>query len=93
MSVQMAVFPVNRHKILRPNQRMHQLQFFLTRVPGNVNVRDIRIDDLRSLLQKLIYHIGNRLFISGNRTGGKDDDVIFSDLNGFMIIGRHSRKS
>ena len=41
MGLQMAELAMDRHEEFRPDQGMHQLQFFLAGMPGHVDIRDV----------------------------------------------------
>ena len=75
-----AVFPVHGDKVFRPDQRVHQLQLLLARVPGDVHLRQGAVDHLGPQPVQLVDDPGNVFFVSGNGRGGDNDHVALADL-------------
>lgn len=71
---------------------MQELQFLLAGVPGNVNIRDIGVDHLRTLFKELIDDIGYGFFISRDRCRGQDDRIAFFELYSLMLAGSDARQ-
>ena len=93
MMMQMAIFAVNRNEKFRPHERMHQFQLLLARMTGSVNLRERFVNHVRADSEQLIDHTRNRLFIAGNRRGGNNDHVAFTDFELAVLGESHSRKT
>jgi len=66
MQDQMAVFPVNRNKILRLCQVDHQLQLFPECMARYMNIRYFFIDDVGTLAVEIVDDLADGLFVSRN---------------------------
>ena len=75
-----AVFTVHGDEVLRPDQRVQQLQLFLAGVAGNVHLRHRAVHHLRAQPVQLVDHAGDELLVAGNRRRGNDDHVALADL-------------
>ena len=87
---EVTVFAVDRHEILRAEQRMHHLDLFLAGVTGNVHVRNAGMDDGDVLFGQLIDDAADELFVAGNRGCGNHDEILGAELDLIVLGIRHT---
>ena len=85
----MTVFTMHRNRIFRMNQRIDQLDLFLTCMAGYVGILE---NNIRPFHRKLIDHSGNCFFISRNRVGAENNGIARLDLHFTMHVGCHTGK-
>src|SRR5207244_2830740 len=92
MSYQMTVFAMNGNEVARPSQLKHCFKFFLTRMAGDVDLRNLLVMHLCPAAIQMINKIGNRLLVAGNKFGRENDRISRLDFNRLMVVQRYSVK-
>ena len=89
LSLKMSPLSVHRDRVLRPDQRIDELDVLLAGVSGNMRILE---NHFRSDLGQLIDDIRDGFLVARNRMGGEDDPIAGHNLDLLMNIGRHSRQ-
>ncbi len=63
---EVAVFPMDRNKILRPGQVDHQLQFFPKSMAGNMDIGNFFVHDVGAPAVQAVDDPGNGFFVARN---------------------------
>ena len=69
VGVQMAVFAVNGHEVLRTSQRLHQLDLLLAGMTRNVHLGDRIVQNGDAVMVELIDDASDQFFVAGYSTG------------------------
>ena len=80
MLPQHTILTMDRNEVLGLHQGVHQLQFFLTGVTGNVHLCQCLIHHLCAAAVQLVDYPGNELFIARNRRCGNQHHVTLANL-------------
>ena len=93
MLPQHTVFAVDRDEVLRLHQRVHEFEFFLTGVAGDVHLRQRLIDDVRAAAVQLVDNAADALLVAGNGRGGDNHRIALPDLQLAVFAVRHARQA
>ena len=84
---------MNRNKKFRRKQLMQNFMFFLTGVPGNVNLFKTFVHNVRAQPIQVVDHAVNHLFVAGNRRSRNNHGIVIAYRNLIGIPRSHSRQS
>ena len=90
MPVQHAVFAVYRDEIFRFHQRVHEFEFLLARVAGDMHVGNAVVNHVRAAAIQLIDDPGNHDFVARNRRRGNDHRVPLANLQFAVLAVGHA---
>ena len=75
MRLQMALLAVERNEEARMQQRMHDLEFFLAGMAGDMQALELIVDNVCSLAVELVDDLADGLFVAGD-SRGRDDHAV-----------------
>ena len=84
------VFAVHRDKIFRPHQIVHQFNFFLASVTGNVYAIGFFVNYFCTQFVKMVDGTRNKLFVTGNRSCRNNYCITGHNTNFFVVIHCHT---
>lgn len=90
MPVQHAVFAVHRDEIFRFHQRVHEFEFLLACVAGDMHVGNAVVNHVRAAAIQLIDDPGNHDFVARNRRRGNDHRVTLANLQFAVFAVGHA---
>ena len=81
---------MHRDEELRTHQIMHQLNFLLAGMAGNMDPIALFVNDIRSQLVKMVNGTGNQLFVAGNGRSRDNDGIAGHNVHLFVVVHRHT---
>ena len=79
---------VHGDEVPRARQVDHDPQLFRVSVTGDVNARDLVVQDVRATPEKVIDNARHGALVAGDRPRGEDHRVARLELHGAMLVER-----
>ena len=89
---QLAVLPMYRHEVLRPDQGQDEFELFLAAVARHMDVLHAGGDDLGPPPGDVVHHPADRLLVAGDLPGREHDDVVRVQLDVPVVVDRDARQ-